>query len=69
MRRQGGTTCVAVEVPEVLKLAHKPPFAGHLGRDKTVNRINQRFYWPTMFADVQRVVNVKSARRLLQEGE
>ncbi len=42
--------------PEVLKLAHKPPFAGHLGRDKTVNWISQRFYWPTMFADVQRVV-------------
>ena len=42
--------------PEVLKLAHKTPFAGHLGRDKTVNRISQRFYWPTMFADVRRVV-------------
>ncbi|XP_064398193.1 uncharacterized protein LOC135344837 [Halichondria panicea] len=42
--------------PEVLKLAHKTPFAGHLGRDKTVNRISQRFYWPTMFADMRRVV-------------
>ncbi len=40
--------------PEVLKLA---PFAGHLGRDKTVNRIvHPRFVWPTMFADVRGVV-------------
>ncbi|XP_064386055.1 uncharacterized protein LOC135334708 [Halichondria panicea] len=42
--------------PEVLKLAHKTPFAGHLGQDKTVNRISQRFYWPMMFVDVRRVV-------------
>ncbi len=51
VNRRGGTTCVAVEVPT--RDAEASPFAGHLGRDKTVNR---RFYWPTMFADVRRVV-------------
>ncbi len=45
--------------PEVLKLA---PFAGHLERDKTVNQISQRFYWPTMFADVRRVVKKTAPR-------
>ena len=36
----------------VCKLAHSIPIAGHLGRDKTVCRITQRFYWPTVFRDV-----------------
>ena len=37
---------------DVVRLAHRPPFACHLGRDKTVNRLLQRFYWPTLFAVV-----------------
>lgn len=41
---------------EVVKLAHRPPFSGHLGRDKTANRLQQRFYWPTLFADVAKAV-------------
>ena len=36
----------------VLKMAHTIPFAGHMGRDKTARRIQQRFYWPTLFRDV-----------------
>jgi predicted aspartyl protease len=38
----------------VLKLAHEVPTAGHLGCEKTSQRILRRFYWPTVFADVKR---------------
>ena len=37
----------------VLELAHSIPMAGHLGRKKTLERILQRFYWPTIFRDVE----------------
>ena len=36
----------------VLNLAHKIPFAGHMGQRKTAKRVLQRFYWPTVFKDV-----------------
>ena len=36
----------------ILKLAHSVPLAGHLGRDKTARRLQQHFYWPTMYKDV-----------------
>lgn len=36
----------------VLDLAHNIPLAGHMGRDKTLRRVQQRFYWPTLFKDV-----------------
>ena len=39
---------------KVLQMAHDVPLAGHLGREKTANRILQRFYWPTVFADVRK---------------
>ena len=36
----------------VCKLAHSIPIAGHLGQDKTISRIIQQFYWPTVHRDV-----------------
>ena len=36
----------------LLNLAHSTPCAGHLGKDKTTNRILQGFYWPTVHRDV-----------------
>ena len=36
----------------VLELAHAVPMAGHLGEQKTAQRILQRFYWPTLFRDM-----------------
>ena len=36
----------------VLRMAHRIPLAGHLGKTKTTRRILQRFYWPTVFRDV-----------------
>lgn len=29
------------------------PFAGHLGREKTAQRILRRFYWPMLFHDIK----------------
>lgn len=60
--RRGGTTTMAVEqlvLPSscrvsVLKVAHTIPIAVHLGRDKTTDRILQKFYWPTLFQDIAR---------------
>ena len=37
----------------VLHLAHQIPLAGHLGKSKTADRVRQRFYWPTLFQDVE----------------
>ena len=36
----------------VLELAHSIPMAGHLGKRKTLQRILKRFYWPSIFKDV-----------------
>ena len=32
---------------------HKIPLAGHVGTEKTRQRILRRFYWPTLFRDVE----------------
>lgn len=31
----------------VLKLGHSTPLAGHLGQQKTLARVSNRFYWPS----------------------
>ena len=36
----------------VMELAHSIPVAGHLGKHKTMDRVQQRFYWPTLCKDV-----------------
>ena len=36
----------------IIRLAHEVPLGGHLGRKKTIQRIGQRFYWPTLYRDV-----------------
>ena len=37
---------------DVVRLAHRLPFACFAGRDKPANCSLQRFYWPTLFADI-----------------
>lgn len=37
---------------EILRLAHETPLAGHLGKNKTANKILQHFYWPGVWNDV-----------------
>ena len=46
-----------VVVPQIsggatMKLAHSTPMAGHLGVNKTCNRILSHFYWPGVRKDV-----------------
>eukprot|EP00854_Cymbomonas_tetramitiformis_P001206 gene1206-biopygen1028 len=36
----------------VLREAHEAPSAGHTGRDKTLDRVRRRFWWPRMDLDV-----------------
>ena len=38
---------------KVLELAHNIPLAGHLGKDKTRQRVAQQFFWPTLCKDVE----------------
>ena len=37
----------------MLQLGHEIPLAGHLGVEKTRRRILRRFYWPTVFKDIE----------------
>ncbi|XP_042247194.1 uncharacterized protein LOC121882816 [Thunnus maccoyii] len=39
--------------PMIMHLAHTLPWSGHLGRNKTYLRLASRFYWPSMYTDVQ----------------
>ena len=36
----------------VMREAHESPAAGHTGRDKTLERVSRRFWWPRMSRDV-----------------
>ena len=38
--------------PRVMAVAHAIPLGGHLGKRKTIQRVTQRFYWPTISRDV-----------------
>ena len=40
-------------IPEVLKLLHDSPTAGHLGVSKTAGRVTSRFYWNNWMQDVE----------------
>ena len=42
---------------EILFLAHKAPFAGHLGQEKTLFRLKETCWWPGMKQDVRVYVN------------
>lgn len=41
---------------DIIRDHHDPPTAGHLGVSKTLAKINQKYYWPKMIADVARYV-------------
>ena len=38
--------------PEILSMAHETPLAGHLGVNKTYNKMAKHFHWPRMKGDV-----------------
>ena len=56
-----GTEVTQIVVPKplrvkILQLAHDIPAAAHLGINKTKNRVEQHFYWPTMISDIKHYV-------------
>ena len=56
---EDGTSSLQFIAPKTLRLQimqqiHNCRTAGHLARDKTLNRIRARFYWPGMSSDVER---------------
>ncbi|XP_077869382.1 uncharacterized protein LOC144360596 [Saccoglossus kowalevskii] len=57
---------------ESLRIAHDIPLAGHLGIEKTKQRVLQHFYWPGIFSDVAHYCRTcaecqKSAKRYAHE--
>lgn len=36
----------------VLELGHSVPYAGHLGQNKSWDRVSRRFYWPNIYMDL-----------------
>jgi hypothetical protein len=45
----------------LLHECHDAPTAGHLGKDKTLEQVKRRFYWPRMDADVLQYVRTCDA--------
>ena len=57
--RYEGTEYEQIVLPEeyrtqVLRMAHALPLAGHLGKQKTAQRILRRFYWSSVSKDVKK---------------
>ena len=67
--RGNGVRSFGVVVPatmqyEIIKAPHVSAFAGHKGARITLQRLNERFYWPGMGTDVEAFVAAcKFARR------
>ena len=38
---------------DILNSLHEGPFGGHLGKDKTLEKLKERFYWPGQYNDVR----------------
>ena len=45
-------------VPEVISQLHSDPMSGHLGVDKTISRIVERYYWPWYTKDAEEFVRI-----------
>ncbi|KAE9522533.1 hypothetical protein AGLY_017069 [Aphis glycines] len=43
-------------INEILNDFHDHPISGHLGIDKTYNKIIQRYFWPTIYKDIRKYV-------------
>lgn len=40
----------------IIRQCHDEPTAGHLGREKTIRRVTEQYYWPRMYLDVEAYV-------------
>ena len=47
------------EKARVFEECHSAPFSGHAGRDKTLRKIKERFYWPDYYKDTMEMVSYK----------
>lgn len=52
----------------VMEVGHSSAWAGHLGQNKTWDRIVDRFYWPNMYADVVKFCKSCSGCQLTAPG-
>ena len=41
---------------QIMQSCHSDPTAGHLGRTRTFYKVSERFYWPGIFKDVEKIV-------------
>ena len=44
------------EKKKILRGCHVDPTAGHMGRERTYNRLKERFMWTGMYKDVKELV-------------
>ena len=51
---------------DVLSLAHELPLAGHLGINKTYQKVLSHFYWPGLFRDVFKVARLATPAKWLE---
>ena len=42
---------------EIMSRAHETPLCGHLGKNKTLRRVQNNFFWPGMTKDVRNFCN------------
>lgn len=42
---------------QIIRENHDPPTCGHLGIYKTLGRISQQYYWPSMRSDIAKYIN------------
>jgi transposase InsO family protein len=56
--------------PEALREAHDAPQAGHLGVEKTYQRLAVSYFWPNMFRDVAKYIQTcdKCQRTKVEQG-
>ena len=58
-KRRAKSLCTQVVIPaslrhEILVSLHDDPTAGHLGSDKTYEKVRLRYYWPGMCKDIKK---------------
>jgi RNase H-like domain found in reverse transcriptase/Reverse transcriptase (RNA-dependent DNA polymerase)/Integrase zinc binding domain len=44
-------------LPSVMSEFHDSPLAGHIGINKTYDKLRARYWWPTMFKDISNYIN------------
>ena len=47
------------EKARVFEECHSAPFSGHAGRDNTLRKIEERFYWPDYYKNTMEMVSYK----------